>query len=121
MRVILFITLSLLFLSFSHSPKVKHLIGTWEIYMIQKKGKNPKELREKFLHFSKDGSIIGGVIGEEYSEKGTWVLDKTTNILTLETEDRDGERGDYLIIKLTKKEMVLRKDNYDIFLEKVAK
>jgi hypothetical protein len=121
MRITVLFALSIFFFSFSPIPKTKHLVGKWEIYKIQKKDKNPKELRDKFLHFNIDGSIKAGTIGQDPNKLGTWFLDKNTKVLSLKTNMGNKDDGDYLIIKLTKKEMTLRKDTYDVFLEKVGK
>ena len=121
MRITVLFALSIFFFSFSPIPKTKHLVGKWEIYKIQKKDKNPKERRDKFLQFNIDSSIKAGTIGQEPNKFGTWILDKNTKVLSLKTDSGNKDDGDYLITKLTKKEMILTKDNYDIFLEKAGK
>ncbi len=106
-------------LSFISKPKVKHLIGTWEIYKVQKKNKSPKENREKFLQFDEDGTIQGGSIGDAPSKNGTWTLDDTNLILTLNTAEGNKDDGEYSIVKLNKREMILLKNAYTIFFEKI--
>lgn len=118
-KSLLFLFACFFVLGFTSKPKGKHLVGTWEIYKIQKKNKTPKENREKFLQFNKDGTVQGGSIGDAPSKNGTWTLDDTNLILTLNTAEGNNVDGEYSIVKLNKREMILLKNAYTIFFEKI--
>ena len=65
--------------------------------------------------------MSGGRIGHEANRAGHWKLDDKKQIITLITPDQLSDSGDYTIIKLSKKKMILVKESIKIFLEKGKK
>lgn len=111
MRKALLLVLSL-FICLSFSSRIDKLLGKWYIEKIVFEGREDKE-RAKFLEFLKDGTLKGGVKGEEASRTGEWNYNEKNRILTLMSNPKRHDDGEYEVLKLTDDILILGvlKDN----------
>lgn len=110
------IILVTVFFLFGMTTKSK-LVGYWELYKVENSSElKTRKKRTKFIEFHKDGKLTGGRIGESPNKSGKWELKKKT--VTLITPDYPKENGDYEIIELSRKSLILHRDGIKIYLDK---
>ena len=115
------ILLFAIFFLFGMTTKPK-VVGYWEIYKIERLGKpKAKNQRGKFIEFHPDGKMTGGRIGEEPNKSGEWKLNKKARTITFITPERPQDGGDYSIIELSKKSLILQKDSTKAYLDRGMK
>lgn len=107
--IVLFIVF--LIFSFSKSKVERKLVGTWEIYKIEKKERPPKIKRQKFITFNADGTFLGGRIGQEANKSGNWKFDNKKGTLLLKSDYGNKDDGSYFIEKITRKELIIKTDD----------
>ncbi|WP_108868640.1 lipocalin-like domain-containing protein [Aquimarina aquimarini] len=122
MRIIV-ASVIVIFLSFGFTTihKRKKIVGYWEIYKVEVGSDRTIESRNKYIILHEDGRLEGGRIGRVPKKKGAWKYDRKNNILTLSSEKKNKDDGDYGILQLDHSQMKIKKDSVSVFLEKMDK
>jgi hypothetical protein len=116
---VLFILFFILSSAFIARPR--KIIGYWEVVKLEKENGGVEDTRERFIQFYDDGTIEAGNINYEPTKIGAWTLDKKEKVLTFNSKTKTNSDGDYEILILKRKEMVLKKGPITIHLEEVKK
>ena len=95
------------------------IVGYWELYQTENLSNSIiMKKRGKFIEFHSNGDLTGGRVGESPNKSGNWKLNKKTKVLTVTTPKYPRDSGDYAIIELSKKRLLLCKDSVNIYLDK---
>ena len=105
-RKALFLVLSVS-ICLSFTSGIDKLLGKWYVEKVVFEGKTDKE-GTKFLEFLEDGMLKGGRKGEAASKLGKWRYNKKDRILTLISESKKRDDGDYKVLKLTSNVLIMK-------------
>lgn len=115
-----YVFLSLLFLPALLSFNTKeNILGYWEVTRVLKSGEVSSNSRNKYLVFSSDYRMLSGTTSDGYpTQSGQWTYDTASRSLSIQSDEKNRDDGDYLVIRLNANEMVLSKGEVLIFLDR---
>ncbi len=119
-----FAFLSIIFLiliSSSCNPYAKEIVGKWYISAVTKEGDVDDTDQDKYIIFNKDGTMIGGSNYNDKLKHGNWKINKKTQVLTIKSEKKYNDDGDYKIIKMEENEIIIQSDKLKAQLTKATK
>ncbi len=123
-KIISILVVSFLFISLGKSHTTakppKKILGQWNIEKVVLKSGMEDDV-DKYIRLKKGGILEGGRIGEKSNKKGIWKYKKKNKILRLDSKEGNRDDGDYKILKLTKKEMIITRNDVKIYLTKNIK
>ena len=104
------------------APKndVKLLYGKWNIDKVENIKTNKTFEVSRFLDFKKDDVLEGGLINKKADNFGKWKLNTNKDIITISSSNdkASSKDGDFLILDITEKELVIKKDNIKVYFIK---
>ncbi len=104
--------------SFFSCENIVKIEGKWFVEKIEKTNGRIQKSSDKWIHFFNDGTLKGGKIGESEIKKGVWKFDPINKILTIESQKKYSDNGNYKLEKINKKSLILIKDSLKIYFKK---
>lgn len=122
MKKIAVITFSLFFISIitAFNPSQKRIVGYWKIEKMVFPKPTPHK-KDIYLHFQKNNQLTSGSLKRKGNKlQGDWTLNKKTKTITINSNPQRSDNGEYKILSIDQRSMILEKDSIKLHLRKIS-